>query len=494
MAKAATKRAARRDDGPSIIEVMEDPDLLGSHFNEDAASWFRWKVALSAMHGLPPPKGGDVDALEFYRAHTGRHAWPTGQAKEAWLPIGVRGGKSKVAGLIATTLGMFRDYSPYLSRGEVGTLPVIAADRKQARTVFGYIKSYLCETPLFASLVTGEKAESIGFTNAYGNPIVIEVHTASFRSLRGYTCVGCVADEIAVWKSEGSANPDTEVITAIRSRFATIPNAMLVAISSPYARVGELWKTYERHFGEKGSPRFFVWQAATRDMNPSVPQEWIDEQYEIDPARAAAEYGGEFRTDVERFVPLEVVQACVPVSGREQNPPAAGVTYSAFVDPSGGRSDPMTLGIGHRKPDGNIVLDVLEGVKPPFQPAAAIAKLAAVCRPYRITKIYGDRYAGEFPREVFRNEGIDYVLHPKSRSELYVDLLPQLTSRKLELLDHPKLAVELTSLERRVSPAGREIIDHPKGGHDDHANVLAGVVALLVGGSGLSPVWGSLRR
>lgn len=391
---------------------------------------------------------------------------------------------SRVAALIAVYLAIFRDYSPYLAAGEYGTVMVMAADRKQARTVFGYIRAMIGDNEYLADLVEQETQESITLRNR----IRIEVHTASFKSIRGYTCVSCVADEIAIWNADG-ANPDSEIITAIRSRFATIPNAMLVAISSPYARVGELWETYDRHFGDKGSPDIFVWQASTRDMNPSVPQSFVDRQYEKDPAKASAEFGGEFRTDVERFVPIEVVKACIPVEGRQQNPPAEGLQYRAFVDPSGGRTDPMTMAIGHRASTGIVVLDALMGVKPPFEPTEAIRQMVALCRPYRVTKVHGDRFGGEWPREGFRNQGIEYALHPRSKSELYVEMLPHLTSRTIELLDHPKLALELTGLERRVSPSGRELIDHPKGGHDDYANAVAGLIDLLSKGGGMRPVW-----
>lgn len=485
MARRATKpKPQPQQVGFSIIDVMEHPELLAPFF-EPQESWERWKVALAAMFGLPPPRCRDIDPLEFYREHTGRSEWPTERCDEAWMPTGVRGGKSRISALIATYLACFYDYSSFLAPGEYGTVMVMAADRKQARTVFGYIKAFIRDTELLNDLVVGETADTITLSNN----IRIEVHTANFKSIRGYTCVAAVCDEIAVWQSEGSANPDTEIITAIRSRFATIPNAMLVAISSPYARSGELWETYNRHWGDKGSREVFVWKAATRDMNPSVPQEWIDKQYEKDPARADAEYGGNFRTDVERFVPLEIVQACVPVVGREQNPPADGVMYRAFVDPSGGRADAMTLAIGHRAPTGAVVLDVLFGVKAPFEPTVVIVQMVTTLRLYRVVRIHGDRYGGEWPREGFRNKGIDYILHPRSKSELYVDLLPHLTSRSVELLDHAKLHDELKNLERRVSPSGRELIDHPSGGHDDYANAVAGMVDLLSKGGTLRPVW-----
>jgi hypothetical protein len=153
---------------------------------------------------------------------------------------------------------------------------------------------------------------------------------ASFRSVRGYTVIAALADEIAFWRSDDSANPDAEIIAALRPAMATIPNAMLLCASSPYARRGVLWDAFRRHFGRAGSP-LLVWKAATRTMNPTVPQSVVDEAMEADPASAAAEYGAEFRTDVETFVAREVVDAAV-VPDRHELPPVATNSYLAFVD------------------------------------------------------------------------------------------------------------------------------------------------------------------
>jgi hypothetical protein len=85
---------------------------------------------------------------------------------------------------------------------------------------------------------------------------------------------------------------------------------------------------------------------ATRRRTRSVisaPQSLIDRAIERDPANARAEYLAEFRTDIESFVSVEAVLACVQPGLREV-PPDPLRSYSAFVDPSGGSSDSMTMG------------------------------------------------------------------------------------------------------------------------------------------------------
>jgi hypothetical protein len=49
---------------------------------------------------------------------------------------------------------------------------------------------------------------------------------------------------------------------------------------------------------------------------------------------------------------------------------------------------------------------------------------------------------------------------------------------------HPKIISQLCMLERRTSRGGRDSIDHPPGGHDDVANVIAGVAAALTADPG----------
>ena len=95
---------------------------------------------------------------------------------------------------------------------------------------------------------------------------------------------------------------------------------------------------------------------------------------------------------------------------------------------------------------------------------------------YRISTVTGDRYGGEWPREQFRKYGVTYELSDKPKSDIYLNMLPLLNSRRVSLLDDPKLIHQLSSLERRTSRARgatRSIIPHS---HDDLANAAAGAL------------------
>jgi hypothetical protein len=314
----------------NILAAMESAELWRGFFR-DPATWSAWRVFLRSMFGLPM----SADDLDLYKRCTGRSTVNALGYTEAWLVVGRRGGKSRVLALVACFLAVFRDWRQYLAPGEVGSVKVIATDRKQARVIHRYCRALLTKVPAFVELIERETDEEVYLTNG----VAIEIASASFRFIRGHTIIACLLDELAYWHSnEDSANPDHEVIAAIRPAMWTIPGAYFLAASSPYARRGELWRAYRQHWQNDNSD-VLCWHAPTRTMNPTVSQRLIDNALEEDPARGAAEYLAEFRTDLQAFVSREVVEAAI-VSGRRELMYRGGIRYTAFVDPSGAATRP----------------------------------------------------------------------------------------------------------------------------------------------------------
>jgi hypothetical protein len=62
--------------------------------------------------------------------------------------------------------------------------------------------------------------------------------------------------------------------------------------------------------------------------------------------------------------------------------------------------------------------------------------------------------------------------------------LPAINSRKVDLLDHPRLVQQIVGLERKTAWGGRDSIDHADGQHDDIANACAGLTAMLTSSGG----------
>jgi hypothetical protein len=172
-----------------------------------------------------------------------------------------------------------------------------------------------------------------------------------------------------------------------------------------------------------------------------------------------------------------VVEACTDIGVRERSP-QRDERYFAFIDPSGGSADSMTLAIGHRERD-MVLLDCLRERQPPFSPEAVVAEFAETMRSYRVRQAEGDRYAGAWPRERFGEHGIEYRSAARPKSELYQAMMPLLNSGRVRLLDIDRLRQQLAGLERRTSRGGRDSIDHAPGAHDDVANAVAGLAHRL---------------
>lgn len=452
----------------TILDAMDDAKLFGPWFR--GKSWDAWRAFLCALFGLPMSEA----QLELYRQHTGRTTAPTRQFREAQLLCGRRAGKSLIAALIAVYLAVFRDYAPYLAPGEVATMMVIAADRRQARVILRYVKGFINGVPMLARMIQRETRETLELSNR----VVVEVHTASFRTVRGYACGLCANDEQNFWPAdETSAEPASEILAAERPALLTIPGSLLLSLSSAHARRGPMYESFQANFGKDDASVLF-WKATSLAMNPALDGKVIEEAYARDPIAAASEYGAEFRSDCERFVALEIAEAC-RVSGRFELPRVAGTRYFGFVDPSGGSADSMTLAIAHRdKRFAIAVLDLIREVKPPFSPERVVRDFAATLKSYGISQVVGDAYAGEWPRERFAVHQISYKPSEKSRSEIYMDFLPMLNSKRTALLDNARLISQLVNLERHVARGGRETIDHAPGAHDDLVNAAAGALVL----------------
>jgi len=171
------------------------------------------------------------------------------------------------------------------------------------------------------------------------------------------------------------------------------------------------------------------------------------------------------------YLDAEKVMDCV-VTGRRRLKFNSDFAYKAFVDMSGGSSDDAVLAIGHEE-EGVTVLDLItsQSGKPPFNPRTAIEKFVKILKEYGISKVEGDKYAGETFRQDFKGHKISYRVCPLSKHQLYEALEVAINAREVEILDEPVLYEQLLGLVYRGAK-----IDHQSGEHDDWANGLAGLV------------------
>jgi hypothetical protein len=459
-----------------IIRALRNRSLFGSlpEFRS-LVSWFAWIVWLKALFGYAM----EAAELALFRKCTGRTRAPVGGAKESATIVGRRGGKSKLAAFVGAVIGCFFDFSAYLSTGERPMVLVLARDRDQAKVVFGYLAGMIRAIPVLAAMIVAERGDEIELTNS----VIIAVKTSDFRAVRGITVVCCICDEVAFWNFDSdSANPDTEVLRAVRPAMATIPDAKLILISTGYAMAGVLYELHKQHYGKDDSP-ILIWRADTRTMNPRISQEFIDEQIELDPEAGRSEWGGLFREDISQAFSLELLESCV-IPGRVELLPIRGLAYRSFDDPMGGKGDAWAKTIAHRQGD-KVVIDCLRIWNPGMSVHDIAKESSEVGKLYGLVNTVGDNYAGEWPKEAFATHGVTYEQCEKSKSDLYLAAIPLMSSKRIELLHSDLMLKQFRRLERKRGRGGKDSIQDG-GRHDDLANSIVGAVdCCMHGGSDL---------
>ena len=450
----------------SLRESFADPDLLAHAI--PGPSWSTWRALLIAGNG---EKLTPVERRIFVK-FTGRKREPLKRVRVFAAVAGRRAGKTQAIAAYGTYLGAVCDHRDALASGETGVLLCLAQDQRIAAKILDYVESNLLRSKILKQRFVRRTQDAIELNNN----VRIEVRPASVKKLRGPTYVGIICDELAFWYiEERYAHPDVEVLAAARPGLLTTHGPLILA-SSPYAKRGVLWDTYHRHYGPNGAPDILVAKGTTRDFNPTVSQQEIDALLEEDPARNTAEYLAEFRADLELYISLDRVEACV--GDFHELPPSRDHNYFCYCDPAGGSGeDSFAAAIAHRSDD-KVIVDCVREYRSPFNPDKVIRDIAALCKSYNIGTVYGDHFGGGFPPELFRQHNLTYEKSKQVKSDQFRDLLPLLNSEGIVLPRYDRLIKQIASLERQVARSGRDSINHAPGARDDLANAVAGAALL----------------
>ena len=453
----------------NIVDAFDDPALFEPWFR--GPSWDGWRAILKGAFAIP------LTALErdFFRTVAQRDP-PRRRVREVWIVAGRRAGKDSIASVIGTWFAAFENYDGRLRPGEFATILSLAVDRLQAKIQLRYSMAYFERISMLSGLVTRESADGLELST--GAELTILAN--NYKSVRGRSLACTILGECAFWKDEMSAAPADELYVAIVPGGATIPGSMIVGISSPHRRDGLLYGKWKNYFA-KPDDDVLVVQAASRVLNPTLPERIVADALERDPAAARAEWLAEWRDDIAAYLSRELIETAVDI-GVVVRPPVPGVRYKAFTDPSGGVNDSFCLGISHVENE-TVLVDCLLEIRPPFNPTEATADVASTLRQYDLRDVVGDRYAAGWVVDAFRRAGIEYKHSDIDRSAIYANALPLFTSGRVRLLDNRKLVTQFATLERRASSAGKDRIGHPEvaGAHDDLSNACAGALVLSSG-------------
>lgn len=459
----------------NIIKSIRDENLFKPFLadaNGDISSWSAWFTALRCLYGLAIK---NPRSKQLVKECTGRDAalLPKDGFSTALLLTGRRSGKSRIAAIVGAYEAAMSGREKMLSAGETGMVAIIAPTKKQGRVVRNYLRSAFEQTPLLRNEVVNETAEGFLLSNG----VLIEVLVGDWRAVRGYTLLGCIIDEVCFFglDAESKVRSDSELLRAVKPSLATT-GGPCICVSSPHAERGWAYRQFKNCWGNDAG-KTLVWKAPSRTMNPLLDQQIIDDAMAEDAASARSEYYGEWRQDVQTYLPREIIEQCV-IKNRQDLLPRTSITYRAFCDTSGGRSDSAALAIGHRD-ERKIIVDFLREWPAPFNPFSIAGQMAEELKRYHLFLVTGDAYGAEYTAGAFKSHGVSYQPAEQNKNELYLELIGPICSKEIELPDSERLASQLASLERKVRSGGHDLVDHPPGGKDDIANCVAGMAACI---------------
>jgi hypothetical protein len=243
----------------SATDALTSPKLFAPFFAGD--SWNLWRAVIKAMNAEP------MNAAEtaLFRSVAERDP-PAKPVHELVAVAGRGGGKDSVASLLGTTAAV--NFHGKLRPGERAVVMCLACDREQAKIVYNYIRAYFEQIPALAKMVMRITDDTIELRNH----VDIEVHTNSYRSVRGRSLLCAIFDEVSFWRSEDSASPDFEVAGAIQPALARVPGSTLILISSAHKRSGLLYQKWKDHYGRNDDDVLVVRARRRNSTLPSTPR------------------------------------------------------------------------------------------------------------------------------------------------------------------------------------------------------------------------------
>lgn len=460
---------------------------------------------VDALYGLPTRWESETPYTKF----TGRSQWPKKPFKDVTIVCGRRSGKTGRFGVnIAMFEALLGGHEKHLRKTERGHIVLMAQSLKAVNEAMLLARAKIAEVPQLREQVDGEPtASEIRFKNR----MVLSIWPCTFTSIRGLSIPVAILDEVGVWDVEG-ANPDREVLAAIRPAMATFKRPLLVKLSTPWAKAGVLWDDFDKAWGQDDASTL-VWRAPTWYMNPAIPMDYFVQEFNRDPVTSPREYGAEFVDAEGAFLPWAAIQAAVDTGIAERSPVTVR-QYVSAVDVAF-KNDATVLCIAHREGE-TVVVDLWRAWIPEPHRALKLGQVvkdvSELLRAYHCPVIYGDQYAAEPVREAFQQRGFGFIevaftgkrwkRHtPDARREvggskpdIYNAMKTLLLQGRLRLLDCPAGVGELRWLETWHSKTGAEQIGCPTGKRDDHVSALALAVWHIWRGPELRPRGQTIRQ
>lgn len=470
-----------------LYNFSTNQELFGGLSPKDK-SWFAWSVLMKVYDGI----GLNRAESKFFREvsggleHEKGKRWP-----QNWmLIIGRGGGKTRFISRIIPYRAL--TFKNALHPGQKAENTIIAPSLTAGMTGFEYVEGMLEDNEvLYGQLAPEHVGSNPIIKNSqmarmnFKNRTMIRLTAVTRISGRGRSIYTLVMEEAAHFKTEGRFS-DEEVYKSARpamGRFGT--DSMCFVITTPWTKDGLVWKVFKKYYGVENN-RWLVIRGTTKQFNPLISDEFLSQEESDDPLYFQREYLADFVDAIAAAFSADAIEDCT-ITGRSALPPKFGAQYFGYVDPAslsqsaGAKfNDEFVSGVAHCE-RGKVIIDAYKSFAPEqngkrYLPDDAISESIELFSRYGVHEVKGDHFASGYIEPKFVQAGFAFEPIKLSKSDLYVEMMPMLNDGNIELLDCEYTNSQLKRLERRRGRNGRDRIDHVDKGHDDRANMVAGLV------------------
>lgn len=404
---------------------------------------------------------------------------------EVCVCAGIRGGKTMLACATAIDRAVNADLSLWKPGEAPPILPLLSVRKHNARAAFSHLRGLLTKKgSMFGDHLENETADTLTVRHASGNctiDIMVLAGSRAASNLESYWLAAAVFDE--AFKMSGrdeSAISLEDAQVAVRERILT--DGQILYIGSPWAPEGPAWQMVRDHWG-KPSQRIVVVKAPGPLLNPIW---WTPERLErLERSTDKRDREIYITSGLAEFLDPETSlissDAVLAVTRREpeQLPPRPGVEYVAAMDPAT-RHNAWTLMVGSRTAAEKITIDAAREWMPtaadPLDPEVVLGQIAMVCKAYRVTRVWTDRWSVEAMRAVAARHGLSLLEHPGNDTwELYDTIRLAVSTGAVELPPIEQVRLDLVRIVKRPTATGMKIVLPltADGRHCDYAPPLA---------------------
>jgi len=471
-------------EGMDIITFATE--VLGISFDDRPAQ----EVILRAQYGLPL----DTEQLEIYFELTEGDIYrPGAERAEGVFVLGARAGKSFLSSIIACYESIVRAerWRKYLNPGEKAYVIIVATRLLQSQQIIGAACLRMLENSKAKHFVADAIATEISLTN----DITIMSMPCNSTSGRGLPICCLIMDELAWYRQEGPKQ-DAVIFKALRPRMSQFRGAKFLAISTPAAKQGLLWDLHEEGMDkDRSTPGRLTVQGKTFFVNPTVDFEFLESEKRRDIDNYEREFLGRFCEAVDAFFPADKLRECFTLSG--DGPYDSRYRYYAAVDQSGlsGR-DRFAMSIAHREgyraqpligrpPAGTVRDRVVVDVSRTWSTSDGdkiISEIREITKPYGISTVAVDRYAGGWVQQAFERQGLSVTVRDLL-PPIYVNLKSLVIAGRVSLPNTKGLYEGLLRTQAFYGRSNQLSIGHERTaeGHGDESDAAASAVWLASG-------------